>query len=173
MCVWLEKPKSKFQKPLFKLFGQPRTCGETANEKCELLTIGQERYSRIPARSIRTDFVGSRRLKLSLIVSTVDRIEGSKDAATCALYAKMSRRRFINRVSMSLPSQSYFPGLDSVVGIIVSRRAKFNVLICMAIRSRKDLLHPFVELPGKSCQVLRGVEFGIFQLLWLWVERSV
>ena len=81
------------------------------------------------ARSIRTDFVGRRRLKLSLIVSTVDRIEGSKDAATCALYAKMSRRGFINRVNVSLPSQRYFPGLDSVVGIIVSRRTKFDVLI--------------------------------------------
>jgi len=105
--------------------------------------------------------VGSRRLKLSLIQSTVDWIEGSKHSETCALYARMSQRQFINRVSMSSPSQSYPPGLDSVVGIIVSRKSKFDVLICTAIRSREDPLHPFVELLGERCQVLRVVEFRV------------
>jgi len=85
----------------------------------------------------------------------------------------MSQRQFINRANVSLPSQSYPPGLDSVVGIIVSRRAKLDVLIRMAVRSRKDLLHPLVELPGKRRQVFGGVEFRILQLLWLRVEQSV
>ena len=73
----------------------------------------------------------------------------------------MSQRCFINRVSMSLPSQRYPPGLDSVVEIVVSRKSKFDVLICTAVRSRKDLLHPFIELLGERCQVLRVVEFGV------------
>jgi len=60
---------------------------------------------------------------------------------------------------MSLPSQRYPPSLDSVVRVVVSRETKFDVLICTAIRSRKDLLHPFVELLGERCQVLGVVEF--------------
>ena len=128
---------------------------------------------------IRTDLVGRRCLKLSLIEFTVDWIEGSKNSETCALRARMSRSRFINKVSVNLPSQRYPPGLDSVVEIVVSRRTKFDVLICTATRGRKDLLHPFVELLGERCQVLGVVEFRIRQLLWLgpgraiglWVER--
>ena len=73
----------------------------------------------------------------------------------------MSQRCFINRVSISLPSQRYPPGLDSVVEVIVPRRTKFDVLICTAVRSRKDLFHSFVELLGERCQVLGVVEFGI------------
>ena len=80
---------------------------------------------------------------------------------------------------MSLPSQYYPPGLDSVVEIVVSERTKFDVLICMTTRCRKDPLHPFVELLGESHQILRVVELRIRQLLWLgpgraiglWVER--
>ena len=73
----------------------------------------------------------------------------------------MSRSRFINKVSVNLPSQSYPPGLDSIVEVIVPRRTKFDVLICTVVRNRKDLLHPFVELLGERCQVFRVVEFGI------------
>ena len=73
----------------------------------------------------------------------------------------MSRRQFINRVSVSLPGQRYSPSLDSIVGVIVSRRAKFDVLIRTTIRNRKDLLRPFVELLGKRRQVFGSVEFGI------------
>jgi len=66
---------------------------------------------------------------------------------------------------MGLPGQRYPPSLDSVVEIVVSERTKFDVLICTAIQSRKDPLHPFVELLGERCEVLRVVEFGIRQLL--------
>ena len=74
----------------------------------------------------------------------------------------MSRRQFVNGVSGSLPSQRYPPGLDSPGEIVVSRRTKFDVLICMATRSREDLLHPFVELLGERCQVFGIVEFRIY-----------
>jgi len=73
----------------------------------------------------------------------------------------MSRHQFINGVGVNLPSQRYPPSLDSAVDIVVSRRTKFDVLICMAIRGRKDLLHPFVELLGERCQVIGVVEFRI------------
>ena len=70
MLVRLAKLKTKIHKPLFKLFEQPRTCGKATNEKCELLMISQERcYGR---QRIRTELPGMRRLKLSLIESTVD-----------------------------------------------------------------------------------------------------
>ena len=75
----------------------------------------------------------------------------------------MSQRKFINRVSANLPSQRYLPAADSIVGIIVSRGAKFDVLIRTTIR--EDLLHPFVERLGKRFQVFIVVEFGISQLL--------
>ena len=39
MRVWLEKQKSKVQKSLLELLGQPRTRGKAANKKCELLVI--------------------------------------------------------------------------------------------------------------------------------------
>jgi len=74
---------------------------------------------------------------------------------------RMSRPQLVNGASAKLPSQSYPPGLDSVVRIVVSGRTKFDVLICTAIGSRKDPLHPFVELLGERCQVLRVVESGI------------
>jgi hypothetical protein len=77
--------------------------------------------------------VGRRRLKLPLIVFAVDRIEGSKNPETCALYARMSRRRFINRVNVGLPSERQLPAPDSTAGIIVSWGAKFDVLIHIAI----------------------------------------
>jgi len=110
-------------------------------------------------QNARTDLVRRRRLKLSLIESTVDWIEGSKNSETCALCTRMSRSRFINRVGVNLPSQSYPPGLDSVVEIVVPRRTKFDVLICTATRSRKDLLHSFVKLLGERCQVFGVVKF--------------
>ena len=53
--VRLGKPKTKVQKPLLELFGQPRTCGKATNEKCELLVINQERCSRIPGYTDRVD----------------------------------------------------------------------------------------------------------------------
>ena len=55
MLVWLAKLKLKVQKPLLELFGQPRTCGEAANEKHELLMINQERCPRILKYSNRVD----------------------------------------------------------------------------------------------------------------------
>jgi len=85
----------------------------------------------------------------------------------------MSRCQIINGVSVSLPSQRQPPSSDPTVWIVVSWRAKFDVLICVAIRNRKDLFYAFVEPLGKCSQVLGGVEFGILQLLWLLVERSV
>ena len=90
---------------------------------------------------------------------------------TCALYAGMSRYQIINGVSASLPSQRQPPGSDPAVGIIVSWGTKFDVLIRVAIRNRKDLLYAIIEPLGKCCQVFGGVELGMLQLLWLWVER--
>ena len=118
-------------------------------------------------QSTRTELIGRRRLKLSLIESAVVWIEGSKDAETCALYARMFGHQFINAVGVGLPSQRQLPGLDSALGIIISPGAEFDVLILAVIRSRKDLLHPFVESLGKLCKVFGGVEFGFLQLLWL------
>ena len=74
-------------------------------------------------------------------------------------------------MSLSLPSQHQSPSLDSTLGIGIPRRAKFDGL--RPLVTREDPLHAFVELLGKSCQVLGGVKFGTVQLLWLWVERSI
>ena len=82
----------------------------------------------------------------------------------------MFGHQLINAVSVGLPSQRQLPGLDSALGIIISRGAEFDVLILAVIRSRKNLLHPHVEFLGKLCEVFEGVEFGIFQHLWLRVE---
>ena len=135
----------------------------TRNANCSSLT----RSSIHEYQSVRTELMGRRRLKLSLIESTVDWIEGSKNPETCALCARMSRRKFVQKVSANLPSQCQLSGLDSTAGIIISRRAKLDILVRMAIRNRKDLLYPSVKLLGKCCQVLGGVEFRILQLLWL------
>ena len=47
------------QKPLLELFGQPWTCGKTANEKCELIVMNQEQCLRMPEY---TDRVGGKEL---------------------------------------------------------------------------------------------------------------
>ena len=101
--------------------------------------------------------------------STVVWIEGSKNAETCALYAREFGCGFADIMSVSLPCQRQLSGLDSALGIVISWGAEFDELILMAIRSRKDLLQPFVELLGKFCNIVGGVEFGVLQLLWLWV----
>ena len=75
----------------------------------------------------------------------------------------MSWCQIIHKVSTNPPSQRQLPATDSVVGIVVSRGAKFDVLIPTTVR--KDLLHPFVERLGKRFQVFVVVEFGISQLL--------
>jgi len=75
----------------------------------------------------------------------------------------MSRCQIIHRVSANLPSQRQLATTDSVVGIVVSRGAKFDVLIPTTIG--KYLLHSFVERLGKRFQVFVVVEFGISQLL--------
>ena len=121
-------------------------------------------------RSGRTELVGRRRLKLSLIESTVDWIEGSKNPETCALCARKFGCYFGSRVSVSLPSQYQFPALDSILGIMISWGAKFHVLIPTTVRRRKDLLYPFVELIGKRYQVLGGIELRMLQFGWLRVE---
>ena len=73
----------------------------TRNANCSSSTTsGVQEYSRT-----RTEFVGSRSVKLSLMESTVDWIEGSKNVETCALYARMSQYQFINKVGVNLPSQ--------------------------------------------------------------------
>ena len=90
-----------------------------------------------------------------------------KNSETSALCTSKFGCQIISSVSLDLPSQSQPPGPDSAAGITISRGAKFDVLICVAIRHRKDLLHPFIEPLGKRFQVLGGVEFRMFQFLWL------
>jgi len=63
----------------------------------------------------------------------------------------------------TLPCQRQFPGLDSALDIIIPRGPKSDVLSPLVIR--KELLYPFVKLPGKRIQVLGGVECGTPQLL--------
>ena len=60
----------------------------------------------------------------------------------------MSGRQSIVKMS-DLPCQHQLPGSDPIVGIIVSRGAKFDVLVRMTIRNRKDLFYAFVEFLGK------------------------
>ena len=60
MRVRLAEPKSEIHEPLFELLRQPRIRGKPANEKCELLTINQEWYSRICKD---TDRVGGKTLR--------------------------------------------------------------------------------------------------------------
>jgi len=116
--------------------------------------------------------MGRRRLKLFLIESTVDWIEGSKNLETCALDARKFGCKFGNRMGINLPGQCQPPGLDSTVGIVVSWGAKLDIMIRLTVRSRKGLLNTVIKPQGKRCQVIGGVEFGILQLGWLWVERS-
>jgi len=72
-----------------------------------------------------------------------------------------------NRAGTRLPSQRQPPGSDSKVCIVIPLCAKFDVLRCLVIR--KDPLHSFVELLGKRCQVIGGIEFRTPQLLCLQV----
>ena len=133
----------------------------TRNANCSwLIRSGIQEYQRT-----RTELVGRRRLKLSLIESTVDWIEGSKNTETCALYARNFESQRVNRATVSSPRQRQPPGPDSTVGIVISRGTKFDILIRIAVRSRKDLFHPLIKLLGKCCEVARGVEFGVLQLL--------
>lgn len=64
---------------------------------------------------------------------------------------------------MSLPSQRQPPGPDSIIGIIIPRGAKHDVLSRLIIR--KDPLCPSVKLLGESVQVLGVVELGTSELL--------
>ena len=65
----LAKLKSEIQKPLLNLFGEPRTCGKAADEKCKLPTISLGVV--LEYQGIQTELIGRRRLKLSLMESTV------------------------------------------------------------------------------------------------------
>ena len=118
------------------------------------------------SQSILTELVGSRRLKLSLTESMVDWIEDSKNLETCVLNARKFGCKLINRLSVSVPGQRQLAEPNSTAGIIVSRGAKFDIVICTTVRSRKGLLDTFVEPRGKRCQVFGSIEFGILQLLW-------
>jgi hypothetical protein len=115
-------------------------------------------------QSGRTELLGRRRLKLSLMESAVDWIEGSKNFATSALYTGVCGRRRIGGASVSLPCQRQPSSPDPIVGIIVSWGTKSDVLVRGAVRNRKDLLHPLVEPLGKRREVFWGVEPGEFQL---------
>ena len=88
MRVRFEKLESKVHKPFFELFGKPRACGKTANEKCELLIINQGQCSRV---SGCTDRVGGK--VLPKVIS--DRVHGrlnrglEKGRNLCAVYEKI------------------------------------------------------------------------------------
>ena len=70
--------------------------------------------------------------------STVDWIEGSKNPETCELYEWEFGCKFVNRVSENLPSQHELPGLDSILGVVIPRRTKLDILSRLIIR--KDFL---------------------------------
>jgi hypothetical protein len=123
------------------------------------------------ATSIRTELVARRPLKLSLMASTVDRIEGSKNPETWVLCARKFGFKFADKVGMNLPSQCQPPRLDSILGIVIPWGAKFDVLNRLVLR--KDLLYPFVELLGKCFQVFGSVESGTPQFPWPRIESSV
>ena len=136
----------------------------TRNTSCPR-TI-RDRIYEVP--SVRTESGSRFCLRLSLTASTVDRIEGSKNPETCALYAWRLWCQFLNRLNASPPCQRKPPGLDSTIGIIIPQGSKSDVLSCLIVR--EDPLYPFIELLGKCPQVLRGVELGTLPLLWLTVE---
>ena len=119
-------------------------------------------------QSTRTELIVRRCLKLSLIESTVDWIEGSKNPETCVLYPQRFRGRFVGKAGTGIPSQHQPPGLDSIVGIIIPRGTKFEILRRLIIR--KDLLHPSVESLGEFFQILGSVESRTPQHPWLWVQ---
>ena len=172
MRVWLAHPQPELRQPLLELSSQPPARGEATDEECGLLPDHQEQSSgRQGELDIRTEPLARRRLKSSLIDVTMDRMEGSKNPATCALCARTFRCRFVSRMSTDLPGQHQPPGLYSTLGIVIPCGAKFDVLRRSV--ARKDSLHPFVESLAERCQVLGGVEFGIPQLLWLQIGRSV
>ena len=98
-------------------------------------------------QNIRTELIVRRCLKLSLIESTVDWIEGSKNPETCVLYAYWFRGRFVGEVCTGLPGQCQPPSFDSTTRIVIPRGAEFDVLSSLIIR--KDLLHSSVESLGK------------------------
>ena len=67
----------------------------TRNANCSSLAMsGVQEYSRT-----RTEFVGSRSVKLSLMESTVDWIDGSKNSETSALCTRRFWSRFTDSVS--------------------------------------------------------------------------
>jgi len=120
---------------------------------------------------VRTEPRARRWLKSSLIDATVDRMEGSKNPEICVLHARRFRHRFANGTGTGLPSQHQPPSPYSTLGIVIPCRAKFDIL--RRLVTRKDPLHPFVELSGEIFQVPEGVEFGIPPQLWSRIWRSV
>ena len=60
------------------------------------------------------------------------------------------------RVTGGLPSQHQLSRFDSMLGVVVPRRAKFDVLYSFVIREYS--LRPFIELLGKSSNIFGGIE---------------
>ena len=86
--VRLAKLKSKIHKPLFELFGQPWTCGKAANEKCELLTINQERCSKTSEHTDRVDGKASPKVISDGVHGSLNR--GFEERRNlCAMYEKV------------------------------------------------------------------------------------
>ena len=104
MRVWLADIQPEPRQSLLEFFKQPPARGEATDEECSLLPDHQEQsLERERNLDVRTEPRARRRLKSSLIDSTVVRMEGSKNPATCALCARRFRCRFFNIMSTVLP----------------------------------------------------------------------
>ena len=104
MRVWLADPQPELRQSPLELSRQPPARGKATDEESDLLPDHQEQgLGREGELDVRTEPRARRRLKSSLIDVTMDRMEGSKNSATCALCARRFRCRFVNRISTGLP----------------------------------------------------------------------
>lgn len=114
----------------------------------------------VPSR--RTELVVMCCANLSLIELTTAWIEGSKNSETWALHIWVFTSQFADGAVEGLPRQGESPSLDSTSGIVIPRRAEFDMLGCLVVG--KYPLHPLVELLGECRQVIGIVKFRILPL---------
>jgi hypothetical protein len=138
MRVRFAKLKPKIHKPPFELVGKPRTCGKAANEKCELFMVTQEWYPYISEHTNRVDGNASPEVISDRVHSRLNR--RFEEPRNLRAVNEKGWMPIHNSVTVSLPGQGQPPGLDPVARIIISRRAKLDILIRKIIRHRKDLL---------------------------------
>ena len=89
-------------------------------------------------------------------------MEGSKNSDTCLLCAcREVSEVWGEMVTGELPRQHQLSPLDPIFGVVVPWRTELDVLCSRVVK--EYLLQTFIELLGKGCNILRGIELGFSQ----------